>query len=187
MPGSGSYRNTSRSGSPVRQIAQQHRVHQTEYCRCCAYAQGQRHNREPGEARSSAQQPQTVTNVRQKRVQQVHSTRFPARFFGLPDAAEFQPGLPLRLAALHAAAHQVIGIPLHVETQFLIHLALHDPPLQRGLQPGTKAFHQHQNPSGEARRTAATAHVILFQTFGICRWSAEIWFMRNTSISPSLS
>jgi hypothetical protein len=88
-------------------------------------AQGNREDSDGGEARRLAQRAQTVAEVLRQRLEQSHTARLTAFFFGAIDSPKFHSRAAHGLLARHSSADQILGVGLDVKLQLDIHVALH--------------------------------------------------------------
>src|SRR5437016_1684837 len=95
-----------------------------------------------------AQHAQAIAKVLDKAFDEVNAAGVAAFFFGPLHAAEFDAGATVSFLPRHAAAHQILGVRLHVEAQFRIHLALHSRASQHCAQPRTHATPHPHTSSG---------------------------------------
>ena len=140
------------AGVRIRQRFEQDGVHRAEDRRRGSDAQGQRKCRDRCEARRAQHAARAVAQVLNQRFNEAHTARLAAFLFDALDPAKLQPRPPHCFMAHHAAAHQILCIRLHVESQLRIHLALHPRAPQRCLSPRTQPSPQRHSSSSIARR-----------------------------------
>src|SRR5712692_270501 len=118
-----------------------------ENCRVQSDSQSQRENYGGSKSWILAHHAQAVAKVLDEAFDEVNAAGVAAFFFGPLNAAAFDAGATVSFLPRHAAAHQILGIRLNVETQFRVHLAFHAGPPQHGPQPGPNAApHRHTFP-----------------------------------------
>jgi hypothetical protein len=79
---------------------------------------------------------QGVAQILDEAFNEVWAASVAALLFGSLDCAKLYAGSPHRFGARNAAANQILGIGLNVETQLRVHLVLHARTPQDGVHPG---------------------------------------------------
>src|SRR5690348_15022469 len=117
-----------------RQGAQQQCVHYAKCSRIGADAESKREDRDGGEARRFAQSAQAVADVLQDRIEPCADAGFAHAFFYLLGTAESEPCRAISVLWCSALADLLLRQHVHVESNFIVEIAL----LRRALDEATE-------------------------------------------------
>src|SRR5438128_4421275 len=104
-----------------RRLAEKEAARYGENCRVESDSQSQRENYGGSKSWILAQHAQAIAKVLDEAFDEVNAARVAALFFCMLDTAKLDARASQRLLARHAAAHQIFGDRLDMETQFRIH------------------------------------------------------------------
>jgi hypothetical protein len=105
------------------QRIQEHAVHYGKNRSVCANTEGEGENGHSSEAGVLAQHARPEAQILYQGFKVVHTPRVAALLFRALDSTKLQPCPAQRFGARHAAADQIVGAGLDMETKFRIHVA----------------------------------------------------------------